>query len=127
MEKKALKFNNIHHLHKNKGDCSTIALSLVEGISYEEALHKLIPLGYQHGKGIGNLYHNENNPLIKLGYRKMELFGGYFRDIINFDFDVISKGKYLMVSPGHIFCIIDGIVQDDKYRPGCRICDIYTK
>lgn len=100
------KFYNANPLKNNVADCTTRAISLAEGISWDECYDKLSYLARQQGEMMDNVEFIEDY-LDSRYPRKC-----HYSKTINEFTKEYPKGIYLCTMPGHITCIIDGCIYD---------------
>lgn len=110
--------------------CTVIALAVVTGASFMDCQKYLSKFGRKKRKGLTT--HNLENALsksTKFRFRK----GSYSfsnRISLNQFIKKHPKGKYYIVSRGHAYAVIDGVIYDykeSKRRQVIRAWRVYTK
>lgn len=110
-------YYNANPLGRNVNDCSVRAISLAEGISWDEAYIKLAEFARQEG-----ITFSETEFIDKYLDEHYEAYCNPQR--INFtvgDFlDLQLEGHWLITMSGHITCVIDGVCYD-TFDPSDRL------
>ena len=108
------KYYNANPLRNNVSDCTTRAISLAEGESWDYTYKKLSRLARRKGQMMDNVifiedYLDEYYPR-QCHYSKT--IGEFAKEY--------PVGTYLCTMPGHITCIIDGCIYD-TFNPSNRV------
>ena len=102
-------YYNANPLGRNVNDCAVRAISLAEDKSWDETYKKLAEFSRQEGITL-----SEVEFIDKYLYERYEAFCNPKR--INFtvkDFlELDLKGRWLITTPGHITCVINGVCYD---------------
>lgn len=107
-----IKYNS-NPRHKRVGDCVIRALSKALGQSWDETYAGVCAQGFID-KDMPDANMVWGNYLIRKGFVRKRLHGGYAYDVADFASEN-PRGTYILAIDGHVVCIKDGQIYDSWY------------
>lgn len=109
-----------------ENDCTVFALMNVLSVSYEEAHAELKRLGRKDGKGfpmgahrtyLGRTFRDIGAVYIRRGR--------LFHKTANTWAEENPTGRFILISSGHAFALVDGVLMDASHPGRFRVIDAY--